>query len=89
MVFVWLLGAIDVLCAISLAAAALGYPLPHLQAGAAFMLLVKGFMFITDVVSVLDVIAALCMFWLLWQSSMTLALGLAVYLGLKGLLSFK
>ena len=88
MVIVWLLGAVDVLCAISLAAAALGYPIGHLQASAAFGLLLKGGFFITDIISIIDVIIALVMFWLLWFPHPTLALGLAVYLGLKGVISF-
>lgn len=88
MVFVAFLGAIDLLCAISLAVAIIGFPMPHLQAGAAMMLLFKGFIFIKDVVSILDIIAACCTLYLLWQFSSTLALVIAIYLAFKGIISF-
>jgi hypothetical protein len=88
MVFVIMLGMIDMLCAISLIIAVLGFPLPHLQAGSAMMLMFKGFIFIKDVISILDIIAAGCMLYLLWQSSTAIALTIAIYLGFKGIISF-
>ena len=88
MVFVAILGAIDVLGAVSLAALVLGYPLPHLQAAAALGVLLKAIIFINDIVSIIDIAVAITMFVLLWVSAPTLALALAVYLGIKGLISF-
>ncbi len=88
MVFLAVLGAVDVLCAISLALLVFGYPLPQLQAAAALALLAKSIIFIGDAISVIDVATSIAMFALLWISAPTLALGLAVYLGIKGLISF-
>jgi hypothetical protein len=88
MVLLVLLATIDLLCAISLAALVLGYPLPHLQAGAALMLIAKSVFFITDVISILDIAVGITMFVLLWVSAPTLALGLAIYLGFKAVISF-
>jgi hypothetical protein len=83
-----ILAAIDLLCAISLAALCLGFPLQHLQAGAALMLIAKSAFFITDVISILDIAVGVTMFVLLWISAPTLALGLAIYLGFKAAISF-
>lgn len=83
-----ILGLIDLLAAISLIAYAFGYPLPYLQAGAALGLTGKGAMFITDALSVIDVLIGIAMFGLLWMELPMLALGLAIYLACKGLYSF-
>jgi hypothetical protein len=88
MVFLVLLAGVDLLCAVSLAALALGYPIPHLQAAAALALVLKGIAFISDVVSIIDIVIGAAMFVLLWVQAPMLALGLAIYLGLKALASF-
>lgn len=88
MVFLAALGAIDMLCAISLAALALGYPLPHLQAGAALMLMAKSLFFIKDVVSIIDLAVGVTMFVLLWITAPTLTIALAIYLGFKAIISY-
>lgn len=88
MVFLPLLAAIDLLCAVSLAATALGYPLPPLQAASAFALVAKGVLFINDVVSVIDVAIGIAMIVLLWIQAPTLAIALAIYLGIKAMASF-
>jgi hypothetical protein len=88
MFFLVSLGIIDVLCAISMAGIVLGYPLPHLQAISALALIIKGVLFINDVISVIDIAVGIAMFILLWITAPTIALGLAVYLGIKGLMSF-
>jgi hypothetical protein len=88
MVLVWALAAVDVLCAISLASLALGMPLPLLQAASAAMLMVKGVLFIDDIVSIMDIILAIVMFALIWIPSPVLALAIAIYLGIKAMASF-
>ena len=87
-VFFPLLAAIDLLCAISLAAIAIGYPLPALQAASAFALIGKGILFINDVVSIIDIAIGITMLVLLWMQAPALAIGIAVYLGIKGMASF-
>lgn len=87
MVLVAILGVVDLLGAVSLGLLVLGFPLPHLQAVAALMLLLKSLVFIGDVISVIDVAVSITMFALLWVSAPTLALGLAIYLGIKGAIS--
>lgn len=82
------LGLIDLLASLSLITALLGWPLDHLQAGTALILIGKGAFFIKDILSVFDILIGLSMFWLLWFSSPALSLGLAVYLAFKGLYSF-
>lgn len=88
MVFLALLAGVDLLCAISLAALALGFPIPHLQAAAALGLMLKGIAFISDVVSIIDIAIGVAMIVLLWVEAPMLALGLAIYLALKALASF-
>lgn len=88
MVLLLVLGTIDMLCAISLAALSLGHPLPHLQAGAALMLIAKSVFFIKDVVSIIDIAVGITMFALFWMSAPTLALALAIYLGFKAIISY-
>jgi hypothetical protein len=87
MVFLPLLAGIDLLCAVSLVAMALGYPLPPLHAASAFALMVKGVFFINDVVSVIDIAVGIAMLVLLWIQAPTLAIALAIYLGIKAMAS--
>lgn len=83
----FLLGIIDLLCTLSLVLLLFGYPLYPLQAGAALLLIGKGVLFFSDVLSILDIIAAVLILVLIWISLPLAALILAIYLGGKGTLS--
>ena len=84
----FLLGLVDVLCALAMVLSLVGYPFFPLQAGAALLLIIKGVFFFGDMLSIIDIIIAVVMFELLWLSMPTIALIIAVYLTIKGLYSF-
>lgn len=83
--FMGLVGVIDILCAVALLALYFGHPIPHLQAGMAVALIGKGIMFISDILSILDIILGITMFVLFWVEAPNLALGMAIWLLYKGL----
>ncbi len=83
--FTGLIGIIDILSAGALLSTYFGHPLPHLQAGMALALLGKGLFFITDVLSWIDIIIAVCMFIFFWVEAPTVALVMATWLLYKGL----
>jgi hypothetical protein len=85
---IWLLGIIDLLCALSLLLVIIGYPVFPLQAGGAMLLFIKGAFFFGDVLSVMDMLVAVLMFALLWVQQPTLAIAAAIFLALKGFYSF-
>ena len=88
MSLVMLLGAIDLASAAALAALALGYPLPQVQAPLALALAVKGGLFIESTASRIDILCAIGMIALLWFSAPGIAIAIAAYLAVKGISSF-
>ena len=81
------LAIVDFLAAAALLLVFFGLPVIHYQAGAALLLLLKGAFFFYDLLSIIDVAVAILMFVMLWVQLPKLALGLAVYLIIKGLYS--
>jgi hypothetical protein len=84
----FLLGIVDLLVALSVLLGIFGFPFMPLQAGSALLLLGKGLVFISDPLSILDVVCALAAVFLLWTSVPWLAITVVCYLTIKGLYSF-
>ncbi|MDD9953434.1 MAG: hypothetical protein OXR66_03795 [Candidatus Woesearchaeota archaeon] len=84
----WFFGIIDVLAAIAFVGIVFDHPFNHLQAGMGLAIIVKGLITMPDILSVVDVIIGLLMFWFFWHTHQTAALCLAIYLAFKGLYSF-
>lgn len=83
--FAGLLGIIDILAAGALIGVYFGHPIPHLQAGMGLALTMKGLLFITDILSILDIIIGIGMFVLFWVVAPKFALACAIWLLYKGI----
>lgn len=83
--FAGVLGIIDLLAAAALIGIHLGHPFEHLQAGMALAIIMKGVVFISDILSLIDVSIGILMFVLFWVEAPTLALVAGIWLIYKGL----
>jgi len=83
--FMGIVGVVDVIAAGALIALFFGHPIFHLQAGMAIALMGKGFLFLPDILSILDIAIGIVMLTLFWIEAPVLALGMAIWLLYKGL----
>ncbi len=86
--FAGLLGVIDLLCATALLGLYFGHPFNQLQAGMGLAIVMKGAVFFSDVLSLLDIAIGVTMFVLFWIEAPRLALAMAIWLVYKGLYSW-
>lgn len=84
-IFAGVLGLIDILAAVALFSIYFGSPIERLQAGMALGLMMKGILFISDILSILDIIIGILMFVLFWLIAPKLALAMGIWLLYKGI----
>ena len=80
-----MLGLIDLLAATALFLVYFEHPFKHLQAGIALALMMKGVLFIGDILSLIDIAIGILMFVLFWLDAPLLALSAGIWLVYKGL----
>lgn len=83
--FSGLLGLIDILAAVALFALYFDNPFGRLQAGMSLGLMMKGVLFITDVLSWIDIAIGILMLVLFWVEAPKLALAAGIWLLYKGI----
>lgn len=82
-----ILSLIDLFASATMLLSFFGHPFPHVQASAALLVLAKALIFIRSSLSIVDILCGLCMLLLLWMQLPFLALGVGVYLAIKGFYS--